>query len=188
VIQIGQGIRTEFDDMVINGDLNSRYAYGGAFLAELIPLGKLGKLGKVGKLTGKGPSELRHKLDLQMFAEGTGNRVPTKLGAGSDPNNFVNEHAKKHLYDPTKPSTPNRSQYGKDVDVFQLRRDTMNNPDKAYSNWPNPNNPNTQRITKYYKEYDGNISTPDTPTGSHRVFENIGNPKSSSHFPYVPRK
>ncbi|GAC44189.1 hypothetical protein, partial [Paenibacillus popilliae] len=57
---------TEFDDMVINGDLNSRYAYGGAFLAELIPLGKLGKL------TGKGPSELRHKLDLQMFAEGTG--------------------------------------------------------------------------------------------------------------------
>ncbi|GAC40794.1 hypothetical protein [Paenibacillus popilliae] len=26
-INIGQGVRTEFDDMVINGDLNSRYAY-----------------------------------------------------------------------------------------------------------------------------------------------------------------
>lgn len=120
--------------------------------------------------------------------DGMGNPVPTKPGGGSDPNNFVNEHAKKHMYDQNKPSTPNRSQYGEDVDVGQLRQDTMNNPDKAYSNWPgNPNNPNNQRITKCYKEYDGNISTPDTPTGSHRVFDNLDNPKSSSHFPYVPR-
>jgi hypothetical protein len=77
------------------------------------------------------------------------------------------------LNDPSKPSTPNRSQYGEDVDVGKLRQDTMSNPDSAFSNWPNPNNPNTQRITKYNKEYDGNISTPDTPTGSHRVFENL---------------
>ncbi|WP_245976656.1 hypothetical protein [Paenibacillus prosopidis] len=120
--------------------------------------------------------------------KGKGNPVPTKAGGGSDPNNFVNEHAKKHMYDSKRPSTPNRSQYGEDVDVRQLRQDTMNNPDKAYSNWPgNPNNPNKQRITKYYKEYDGNISTPDTPTGSHRVFNNLDNPRSSSHFPYVPR-
>lgn len=121
-------------------------------------------------------------------SEGKGKTpVPTKPGGGSDPNNFVNEHAKKHMYDPSKPSTKNRSQYGQDVDVKELRRITMNNPDKAYSNWPNPNNPNPNRITKYYKEFDGNISTPDTPTGSHRVFENLDNPKSSSHFPYVPR-
>ncbi|WP_235533324.1 polymorphic toxin-type HINT domain-containing protein, partial [Paenibacillus sp. Leaf72] len=116
-----------------------------------------------------------------------GNPVPTKSGGGSDPNNFVNEHAKKHMYDPSRPSTKNKSQYGQDVDVNALRTDTMINPDKAYSNWPNPNNPNSNRITKYYKEFDGNISTPDTPTGSHRVFENVDNPKSSSHFPYVPR-
>ncbi|WCF08120.1 hypothetical protein NDS46_28330 [Paenibacillus thiaminolyticus] len=92
------------------------------------------------------------------------------------------------MYDPSRPSTPNRSQYGEDVDVGKLRQETMTNPDKAYSNWPNPNNPNTQRITKYYKEFDGNISTPDTPTGSHRVFENLDDPTRSSHFPYVPRK
>jgi Domain of unknown function (DUF4280) len=113
--------------------------------------------------------------------------VPTKTGGGSDPNNFVNEHAKKHMYDPSKPSTKNRSQYGQDVDVKELRRETMTNPDKAYTNWPNPNNPNPNKITKYYKEFDGNISTPDTPTGSHRVFENLDNPKNSSHFPHVPR-
>ncbi|WP_198949150.1 hypothetical protein [Lottiidibacillus patelloidae] len=69
-----------------------------------------------------------------------------------------------------------------------MRQETISNPDKAFSNWPNPNNPNTMRITKYYKEFNGNISTLDTPTGSHRVFDNIDNPNRSSHFPYVPRK
>ncbi|WP_256700619.1 hypothetical protein [Paenibacillus sp. P46E] len=138
------------------------------------------------------PRPGRLKLDLQHFAsdaEGMGHApVPTKPGGGSNPNDFVNPHSEKHLYDPDKPSTPNRSQYGEDVDVGKLRQETMTNSDKAYSNWPNPNNPNTQRITKYYKEFDGNISTPDTPTGSHRVFENLDDPTRSSHFPYVPRK
>nr|WP_240480127.1 hypothetical protein [Paenibacillus fonticola] len=113
--------------------------------------------------------------------------VPTKPGGGSNPSDFVNPHSEKHMYDPSKPSTPNRSQYGEDVDVRKLRQETMTNPDKAYSNWPNPNNPNPNRITKYYKEFDGNVSTPDTPTGSHRVFEHLDDPTRSSHFPYVPR-
>jgi hypothetical protein len=86
-------------------------------------------------------------------------------------------------------STPKKTQYGKDVDVKKLREDTMSNPDRAYSNWPgSPNNPNKQRITKYEKEYGGNISTSDTPTGHHRVFENLDNPSKSTHFPYVPRQ
>ncbi|GAC40801.1 NAD+--asparagine ADP-ribosyltransferase, partial [Paenibacillus popilliae ATCC 14706] len=64
---------TEFDDMVINGDLNSRYAYGGAFLAELIPLGKPGKLGKLDKLTGKGllPGEGNVGTYKQLIKQGT---------------------------------------------------------------------------------------------------------------------
>ncbi|WP_363551568.1 pre-toxin TG domain-containing protein [Caldifermentibacillus hisashii] len=135
------------------------------------------------------------KLDEQDVGEaggatkGTGNApVPTKQGGGSNPNDFVNPHSEKHMYDPSRPSTPNRSQYGEDVDVAKLRQETITNPDKAYSNWPNPNNPNPNKITKYYKEFDGNISTPDTPTGSHRVFENLYNPTRSTHFPYVPRK
>ncbi|UJW56105.1 pre-toxin TG domain-containing protein [Bacillus sp. A116_S68] len=119
----------------------------------------------------------------------TGNApVPIKQGGGSNPKDFVNPHSEKHMYDPSRPSTPNRSQYGENVDVSKLRKETVANPDKAYSNWPNPNNPNPNKITKYYKEFEGNISTPNTPTGSHRVFDNIGNPTRSSHFPYVPRK
>ncbi|WP_330218274.1 hypothetical protein, partial [Ornithinibacillus contaminans] len=121
--------------------------------------------------------------------KGTGNApVPTKPGGGSNPKDFVNPHSEKHMYDPSRPSTPNRSQYGEDVDVAKLRQETMTNPDKAYSNWTNPNNPNPNKITKYYKKFDENISTPDTPTGSHRVFENLDDPTRSSHFPYVPRK
>ncbi len=127
-------------------------------------------------------------MHLVEFLRVRGAPVPTTPGVGSNPKDFVNPHSEKHIYDSSRPSTPNRSQYGEDVDVAKLRQDTMTNPDKAYSNWPNPNNPNPNRITKYYKEFDGNISTPDTPTGSHRVFENLDDPTRSSHFPYVPRK
>ncbi|WP_435924041.1 RHS repeat-associated core domain-containing protein [Paenibacillus sp. DYY-L-2] len=175
---------------VIQGDLTdgqtlNRYAYvNGDPVGYVDPLG-LSKWDVEPKKT-----PYRYELDLQMFAsKGTGDApVPTKPGGGSNPSDFVNPHSEKHMYDPSRPSTPNRSQYGEDVDVGRLRQETMTNPDKAYSNWPNPNNPNTQRITKYYKEFDGNISTPDTPTGSHRVFENLDDPTRSSHFPYVPRK
>ncbi|MCY9697918.1 RHS repeat-associated core domain-containing protein, partial [Paenibacillus alginolyticus] len=123
-------------------------------------------------------------------AEGGGNgSVPQKQGGGSYRPDFVNDHSyNRHKNNPDTPSTKSKSQYGENVDVGELRRNTMENPDKAYSNWPNPNNPNPNRITKYEKEYDENISTPDTPTGSHRVFENLDDPSSSSHFPYVPRK
>nr|WP_256872564.1 hypothetical protein [Paenibacillus sp. 79R4] len=127
-------------------------------------------------------------IGSMLRGEGKGNApVPTKFDGGSNPKDFVNPHSEKYLYNPSKPSTPNRSQYGKDVDVEKLRQETMINPDKAFSNWPNPNNPNPNRITKYYKEFDGNISIPDTPTGSHRVFEHLDEPTRSSHFPYVPR-
>ncbi|MFS0553582.1 hypothetical protein [Brevibacillus sp. 179-C9.3 HS] len=80
--------------------------------------------------------------------------VPIKIGGGSDLN-FVNEHAKKHIYDSSKPSTKNRSQYGQDVDVKELRRETMTNPDKAYTNWPNPNNPNPNKITNIIRNLTG---------------------------------
>ncbi|MGE6666067.1 RHS repeat-associated core domain-containing protein [Paenibacillus xylanexedens] len=127
---------------------------------------------------------------MKCETEGTGNTsVPEKPGGGSDRTDFVNDHSyKRHQFKSDVTSTKNKSQYGENVDVGKLRHDTVENPDKAYSNWPNPNNPNPSRITKYMKEYDKNISTPDTPTGSHRVFENLDDPSSSSHFPYVPRK
>lgn len=101
---------------------------------------------------------------------------------------LLSTHAEKHLYNQNKISTPNKSQYGKDIDIGKLVQDTMKNPDNAYSNLPSSYNPNPSRITKYSKEYGGNISTADTPTGSHRVFINLDDPSRSTNFPYVPRK
>ncbi|GAC43359.1 hypothetical protein [Paenibacillus popilliae] len=71
-------------------------------------------------------------------SEGMGNApVPTKPGGGSNPNDFVNPHSEKHMYDPSRPSTRNRSQYGEDVDVGKLRQETMTNMTYAvqYTNW-----------------------------------------------------
>ena len=171
---------------MVTGEDTSRVM---AFIGMIPGVGNAAKGIKAGAKTVDAVGDLKKLDKVQDAAKVTGNApVPSKPGGGSNPNDFVNPHSEKHLYDPSRPSTPNRTQYGENVDVGKLRQETMTNPDTAYSNWPNPNNPNTQRISKYYKEFDGNISTPDTPTGSHRVFENLDNPTRSSHFPYVPRK
>ncbi|EIT87438.1 hypothetical protein A374_00160 [Fictibacillus macauensis ZFHKF-1] len=157
--------------------------------ASLLPVGRIFKVGKVTYKLVKGSKVASKITKGRRVSKSTGNApVPTKPGGGSNTDDFVNLHSRKHMYDSSSTSTPNRSQYGKDVDVGKLRNETTTNPDKAYSNWPNPNNPNPNKITKYYKEFDGNISTPDTPTGSHRVFDNLDNIDKSSHFPYVSRK
>ncbi|QCT01667.1 hypothetical protein E6C60_0948 [Paenibacillus algicola] len=164
--------------MVTNEELST--VQKGFTVASMMPLtAAFRPVGKMFKGVGKSVDDV---------VEGIGNApVPIKPDGGSNPRDFVNPHSEKHLYDPSRPSTPNRSQYRKDVDVEKLRQETMTNPDKAFSNWPNPNNPNPNRITKYYKEFDGNISTPDTPTGSYRVFEHLDDPTRSSYFPYVPK-
>jgi hypothetical protein len=57
--------------------------------------------------------------------------VPYKQGGGSNPNDFVNPHAEKHMYDSNITSKPNRTQYRENVDVGKLRQETINNPDKC---------------------------------------------------------
>lgn len=48
----------------------------------------------------------------------------------------------------------------------------MYNPDHAVTKLY----PDGSKVTIYKKEYNGNISTPDTPTGSHRVFDHLTDP------------
>lgn len=105
-----------------------------------------------------------------------GEGVPYKENGGMEREGFTSDHAyEKHKYDPDTPSTEKRTQYGKDVDVDSLVQDTIKNPDSVQE---------LPYGTKYSKSYDGNISTEDTPTGEHRVFENKDNPDRSSNFPY----
>lgn len=84
------------------------------------------------------------------------------------------------MFDASKASTKNSSQFGQDINVKALVDDAMANPTSAYSDI-------NSRITKYSKSYDFNISTPDTPTGEMRVFINNSKPNRSTQFPYVPR-
>lgn len=104
-----------------------------------------------------------------------------KQGGGSDLDDFMTIHAQKHAYDPNIKSTKKKTQFGENIDVKKLREDTMLHPDEVIYD-PDHN------VIQYVKEYDFNISTPDTPTKSHRVFINL-DPKArktnrNSQFPY----
>ena len=67
------------------------------------------------------------------------------------------------MYDPDTVSTPKKTQYGKDVNVGKLCEDTIMKPDEVIYN-------KDQNVMIYKKEYPFNISTSDTPAGTHRVF------------------
>ncbi|MDL5610099.1 hypothetical protein [Bacillus halotolerans] len=101
----------------------------------------------------------------------------TKDNGGSNANDFISSHSQKHMYDPNKASTPKKTQYGKDINVSELRKDTMLNPDSVVYD-------DIRNTITYKKNYNFNISTPDTPTGQHRVFLNLNNPRRHSQFPY----
>lgn len=104
-----------------------------------------------------------------------------KQGGGSNLDDFMTPHAQKHAYNPNIKSTKNKTQFGENIDVAKLREDTMLHPDKVIYD-------SEHNMIKYVKEYDFNISTADTPTGSHRVFINLapkaGKTNRNSQFPY----
>lgn len=104
-----------------------------------------------------------------------------KQGGGSNLDDFMTPHAQKHAYNPNVKSTKNKTQFGENIDVAKLREDTMLHPDKVIYD-------SEHNMIKYGKEYDFNISTADTPTGSHRVFINLtpkaGKTNRNSQFPY----
>ena len=104
-----------------------------------------------------------------------------KRGGGSNLDDFMTPHAQKHAYNPDVKSTRNKTQFGENMDVAKLREDTMLYPDKVVYD-------SEHNVIKYIKEYDFNISTADTPTGSHRVFialeSKAGKTNRNSQFPY----
>ena len=104
-----------------------------------------------------------------------------KQGGGSNLDDFMTPHAQKHAYNPNVKSTKNKTQFGENIDVAKLREDTMLHPDEVIYD-------SKHNMIKYVKEYDFNISTADTPTGSHRVFINLapkaGKTNRNSQFPY----
>jgi hypothetical protein len=104
-----------------------------------------------------------------------------KSGGGSNLDDFMTPHSEKHTFNPNVKSTKKATQFGENIDVAKLREDTMLNPDSIVYN-------TDQNVIIYKKEYDFNISTSDTPTGSHRVYINLdpkpGKTNRNSQFPY----
>lgn len=115
--------------------------------------------------------------------------VPTKTGGGSIADDFSTSHSfNRHQNNPNTVSTKSKTQYGENVDVQELRRQTLGNPDSVeYKIQKNPTTGDESHGIVYKKEFNGNISTPDTPTGSHRIFINLDNPEMSSHFPFYSK-
>lgn len=122
------------------------------------------------------------KISESVDESGTDSSNPFyKQGGGSDLDDFMSIHAQKHVYNPEVKSTKNKTQFGENIDVAKLREDTLLHPDQVIYD-------SEHNMIKYVKEYDFNISTPDTPTGSHRVFINLapraGKTIRNSQFPY----
>ena len=108
-----------------------------------------------------------------------------KQGGGSNLDDFMTPHSEKHAFNPNTVSSRNKTQFGENIDVAKLREDTMLHPDNIVYDAEH-------NMIKYQKEYDFNISTSDTPTGSHRVFISLdskpGKTNRNSQFPYYGGK
>ncbi|MGL5151437.1 MAG: hypothetical protein ACRC7N_12790 [Clostridium sp.] len=104
-----------------------------------------------------------------------------KINGGMNKDDFITIHSEKHIYNANEISTKRKTQFGKDIDVAKLREDTMLHPDEIIYK-------DEQNMMIYKKEYGFNISTPDTPTGSHRLYINLdpkaGKTNRNSQFPF----
>ena len=108
----------------------------------------------------------------------TVNNNPIKTSNADD---FITEHAyNRHKFDPTKTSSRSRTQYGEGIDVVDVRKKTMTNPDEVIKKYDDSG---THYATIYKKRFDNNISTGDTPTRESRVIINHAKPERSSQFP-----
>lgn len=106
---------------------------------------------------------IRGAGDETSYGKSIENTEFFKENGGLDASDYISIHSRKHMYDPDTVSTPKKTQYGKDVNVGKLCEDTIMKPDEVIYN-------KDQNVMIYKKEYPFNISTSDTPTGTHRVF------------------
>ena len=126
----------------------------------------VGKAGKGLKGAAKGAesaAEDAGKVVETSYGKSIENTEFFKENGGLDASDYISIHSRKHMYDPDTVSTPKKTQYGKDVNVGKLCEDTIMKPDEVIYN-------KDQNVMIYKKEYPFNISTSDTPTGTHRVF------------------
>ena len=134
---------------------------GAGNLAE--DVGKAGK-GLEGAAKGaESAAEDAGKVVETSYGKSIENTEFFKENGGLDASDYISIHSRKHMYDPDTVSTPKKTQYGKDVNVGKLCEDTIMKPDEVIYN-------KDQNVMIYKKEYPFNISTSDTPTGTHRVF------------------
>ena len=134
---------------------------GAGNLAE--DVGKAGK-GLEGAAKGaESAAEDAGKVVETSYGKSIENTEFFKENEGLDASDYISIHSRKHMYDPDTVSTPKKTQYGKDVNVGKLCEDTIMKPDEVIYN-------KDQNVMIYKKEYPFNISTSDTPTGTHRVF------------------
>ena len=112
---------------------------------------------------GKSAAEDAGKVVETSYGKSIENTEFFKENGGLDASDYISIHSRKHMYDPDTVSTPKKTQYGKDVNVGKLCEDTIMKPDEVIYN-------KDQNVMIYKKEYPFNISTSDTPTGTHRVF------------------
>ena len=134
---------------------------GAGNLAE--DVGKAGK-GLEGAANGaESAAEDAGKVVETSYGKSIENTEFFKENGGLDASDYISIHSRKHMYDPDTVSTPKKTQYGKDVNVGKLCEDTIMKPDEVIYN-------KDQNVMIYKKEYPFNISTSDTPTGTHRVF------------------
>lgn len=106
--------------------------------------------------------------------------TPTKTNGGTNKKDFINEHAyDRHKYNPDVKSTSSKTQYGKHINVKELRLQTMDEPDLS---WRTVDKSGV-RCTYYAKKFVDNISTTDTKTKHHRVIINHTKPDRSTQFP-----
>ena len=114
--------------------------------------------------TSKGRVESESSITCETsYGKSIENTEFFKENGGLDASDYISIHSRKHMYDPDTVSTPKKTQYGKDVNVGKLCEDTIMKLDEVIYN-------KDQNVMIYKKEYPFNISTSDTPTGTHRVF------------------
>ena len=114
--------------------------------------------------TSKGRVESESSITCETsYGKSIENTEFFKENGGLDASDYISIHSRKHMYDPDTVSTPKKTKYGKDVNVGKLCEDTIMKPDEVIYN-------KDQNVMIYKKEYPFNISTSDTPTGTHRVF------------------
>lgn len=99
---------------------------------------------------------------------------------------FISTHAyNRHKFNPSRVSSRSRTQYGKGIDVDDIRNQTITDADDIVKHYDDNG---VHYATTYKKTFNNqNISTNATPTGESRVIINHLDDSKSTQFPYYKK-